>query len=196
MRFGKFPYVALIATAWLAARAQEIHILSTQGSVSVVRGDRDNPIPRDLHATLVTGDRIVTGEKSQAEVRVDADNVLHIGPGTEVQLADVYPGRCQMVLAKGRLDWQVWYASAIDSEVLTPSVGARPRQTGLYGFAIDDKGETEIVAKAGNIEVFAPTGSEWVKTGQKMLARGPASEPEFQIGSASAPVPAASRRAR
>ena len=42
-------------------------------------------------------------------------------------------------------------------------------------------GETQIIADAGNIEVAAPTGSEWLMQGRKMLARGPADNPEFKI---------------
>jgi hypothetical protein len=182
MRPREFRFLALIGLVFLTpARAQNIHINSTQGSVAVLRGDADQPVQRSLQATLVTGDRIVTGGKSQAEVQIDAANVLHVGPGAEVRLAEVYPGRYQMVLGTGGVTWRVSDGSTADGDVETPSVSVRPREPGQYAIAINDKGETEIVARTGHVEVFAPTGSQWLAAGQKMLARGPASDPEFQM---------------
>jgi hypothetical protein len=182
MRPSEFWFQALRGILFVTpARAQNIHINSTQGNVAVLRGDADQPVERSLQATLVTGDRIVTGEKSQAEVQIDAAHTLQIGPGSEVRLGEVYPGRYQMVLGRGGVTWRVAAPSTAEAEVVTPSVSVRPRAPGVYTIAINNKGESEIAAKEGVAEVFAPTGSQWIPTGTKMLARGPASDPEFQI---------------
>ena len=161
--------------------AQNIHIESTIGHVAVLRGDEGGELQRDLHATLVTGDRIVTAENAQAQVLIDPANALQVAGSSEVRLAEIYPGRYQMILEKGSMAWTVQAPSPADAEIVTPSVAVRPRHPGTYDILLNDKGETEIVPRAGSVEVFAPNGSQWVDAGQKMIARGPADNPEFQI---------------
>ncbi|HEV2447552.1 MAG TPA: hypothetical protein VGS58_16590, partial [Candidatus Sulfopaludibacter sp.] len=69
--------LALFASASLVpALAQNVHITSSEGNVLVLRGDGAEMVQRSLQSTLVTEDRIVTAEKSQAEVRVDLSNTL------------------------------------------------------------------------------------------------------------------------
>jgi len=55
---------------------------------------------------------------------------------------------------------------------------------GAYRVGVTGEGESQITAQQGNVEVFAPAGSEWVVEGQKMLVQGPADNPEFKIVSA------------
>jgi hypothetical protein len=182
MRPREFWFRTLLGILFLTpANAQNIHINSTHGNVTVLRGGADQPVERSVQATLVTDDRIVTGEKSQAEVRIDAEHVMQVGPGSEIRLGEVYPGHYQMVLEKGGVTWLMLRPSNAEAEVQTPSVSVRPHGPGVYTVALNERGETEIAAKEGVAEVFAPTGSQWIVTGTKMLVRGPASDPEFQI---------------
>jgi hypothetical protein len=69
----------------------------------------------------------------------------------------------------------------------------RPSNQGAYRIAINAAGESEITVRAGEVEVFAPSGSQLVGAGQKMVARGSPSDPEFKIMSA---VPKWRRAAR
>src|SRR5579872_2209981 len=125
--------------------AQNIHIEATTGHVAVLRGDdATGPLQRDLHAALVTGDRIVCSENAEAQVSIDGANALQIAGSSEVSLAEIYPGRYQMILEKGAMTWRVRAASAADSEIVTPSVAVRPRQPGVYSIVLNDQGETEI----------------------------------------------------
>ena len=41
-----------------------------------------------------------------------------------------------------------------------------------------------MIARGNSVEVFSPKGSEWVNSGEMLVARGPASDPEFQSGAA------------
>ena len=43
------------------------------------------------------------------------------------------------------------------------------------------------MARAGEVEVFTPRGSQWVTAGQMMVARGANADPEFQIVNAIPP---------
>jgi hypothetical protein len=181
MRLDLVAWALVGALAVTPASAQNIHIQSSKGTVSVLRGDADRPVVRQLDSPLVTDDRIVTGSKSQAEVSVDAANSIQVGSDSVVKLADAYPGRSQFILTKGSMTWNVLGVSPSEAEVVSPSIAVHPRQPGVYSIAVNEQGETEITAKDGDLEVWAPTGSQWLNAGQKMLVRGPASDPEFQL---------------
>lgn len=186
MRRLIFPAPACMVVLLLAPlRAQNIHILSVKGDVAVTRGGGDQTIARSTLATLVTGDRIVTGEKSQVEIELDPSNSLRLGPQVGIRLGDVYPGRCQILLDKGSLTWQAQDAAAVRIEIQTPSVSMRTDQPGLYSVGVNAKAETEIAVREGMLEVYAPTGSQWVGPGQKLMARGLPSDPEFRMGAIS-----------
>src|SRR5689334_16034278 len=129
MRRSAFPLLACSGFLLLTpARAQNIHIVSTTGNVAVIRGEGAEATPRSLQAALVTDDRIVTGEKSQAEIQVDDVNGLQVGAGAEIRLGEVYPGHYQMILGKGAVNWWVMDFGAATAEVETPSVWVRPRE--------------------------------------------------------------------
>lgn len=181
MRLDLVAWALVGALAVTPVSAQNIHIQSSKGTVSILRGDADRPVARQLDAPLVTDDRVVTGPKSQAEISVDQANSIQVGVDSVVKLADAYPGRSQFILAKGSMTWNVLDVSPSEAEVVSPSIAVRPRQPGIYSIAVNEQGETEITAKDGDLEVWAPTGSQWLNAGQKMLVRGPASDPEFQL---------------
>ena len=44
--------------------------------------------------------------------------------------------------------------------------------------------QTEVTARNGDVEVFTPRGSQWVRSGQTLMARGTAADPEFQVAGA------------
>ncbi len=181
MRLDSVAWALVGALAVMPVSAQNIHIQSSKGTVSVLRGGADQPLARQLDARLVTDDRIVTGPKSQAEVSVDQANSIQVGADSVVKLADAYPGRSQFILTKGSMTWNVLGVSPSEAEVVSPSIAVHPRQPGIYSIAVNEQGETEITARDGDLEVWAPTGSQWLNAGQKMLVRGPASDPEFQV---------------
>ena len=58
---------------------------------------------------------------------------------------------------------------------------------GTYRISINANGESEITARAGDVEVFTPRGTQWVSAGQTMMARGTAADPEFQMAQAAPP---------
>ena len=157
------------------------------GQVSVKRGDSGDWVAGIINAPLITDDRIATGPNSRAEVQFDGSNLLRIGGNAEIHLADLEYGRYQIEFAKGTLTFRILRPSNINIEVDTPSVSVRPSQVGVYRISVNDAGESEVTARAGNVEVYTPRGSQWVNAGQTMMARGTQSDPEFQIVSAIPP---------
>jgi len=157
------------------------------GEVSVRRGDSGDWVAGIINAPLLSDDRIATAPNSRAEVEFDAANILRIGGNAEVRLTQLEAGRYQMEIAHGTVTFRVLRPSDANVEVDTPTVSVRPSKQGIYRIMVNDAGETQVVVRAGSVEVFTPRGSQWVNAGQMMAARGTAADPEFQIVNANPP---------
>jgi hypothetical protein len=151
------------------------------GEVSVRRGDAGEWVAGIINAPLMSDDAVATGANSRAEIQFDSGNVLRIGGNAEVHLADLEADRYQMQLARGTATYAVLRPSTANVEVDTPSISVRPSKQGAYRLYVSDAGESRLIVRAGEVEVYSPRGSQWVSAGQMMLARGSASDPEFQI---------------
>jgi hypothetical protein len=154
------------------------------GEVSVRRGDSGEWVAGVINAPLLSDDRISTGPNSRAEVQFDAANILRVGANAEVRLTQLEADRFQMEIARGTVTFRVLRPSNANVEVDTPSVSARPSKQGIYRITVHDTGESEVTARAGEVEVFTPRGSQWINAGQTMMARGTAADAEFQIENA------------
>jgi hypothetical protein len=194
MRRLKFRFLALTGAVLAVAaispvRAQDsddlkravARISLMDGQVSVRRGDSGEWVAGIVNAPLMADDHIATGPNSRAEVQFDASHMLRMGGNAEIHLTQLEYGRFQMELAKGTLTYRVLRASGANAEVDTPTVSVRPSRVGVYRISVSEAGETEVTSRAGDLEVFTPRGSQWVNAGQTMMARGTASDPEFQI---------------
>jgi hypothetical protein len=157
-----------------------------EGDVSVQRGDSGDWVAATVNAPILTNDRIATGPNARAEVQFDAINVLRLSGTSEITMTQLEDARSQMGVNRGTVTFRVLRTSNADLEVDTPSISVRPSKMGAYRIAVMDSGETEVTARSGEVEVFSPTGSQWVRPGQKLMARGPASDPEFQVVRAAA----------
>jgi FecR protein len=194
-RFRNFRLLVLAGAALLAAggarpaRAQDpddqtrgvARISLMDGEVSVKRGDTSDWVAGVINAPLLSTDRISTSPNSRAEVQFDSANLMRLGGNAEANLATIEYGRYQVELAHGTLTYVVLRASSANVEVDTPSVSVRPSKQGVYRVSVNDAGETQVIVRAGDVEVFTPRGSQWVNGGQMLVARGAASDPEFQI---------------
>jgi hypothetical protein len=177
------------AGLFLPARAQDpddqkrgvARISLMNGEVSVRRGDSGDWVEGVINAPLLTDDRISTGPNSRAEVQFDSGNLLRIGGNAEIHLADLEYNRYQTELAKGTMTFRVLRASGANIEVDTPSVSVRPSKVGTFRISVNENGETEVMSRAGDLEIFTPRGSQWISAGQMMVARGTSADPEFQI---------------
>ena len=184
--------VVLAARLVAPARAQDpddskrgvARLSLVDGEVSVQRGDSGDWVAASVNAPVVTHDHISTGPNSRTEVQFDAANVLRLGSDAEVSLTQLEYSRYQMALARGTVTFRVLRSSNLDIEVDTPNISVRPSKQGAYRIAVTDAGSTEVTVRSGEVEVFTPQGSEWVRSGQTLVARGSASDPEYQIVSA------------
>jgi hypothetical protein len=151
------------------------------GDVSVKRGDSGEFVAAALNAPLVVEDRVYTSAGSRAELQFDWANMLRVSSNAEVRLAEVEYRRYIVQIARGTVTWRVLRDQEAYVEVSTPSVSVRPVKRGEYRVTVHDDGTSEITVRSGEAEVFTPRGSERLRSGRTMLARGTTSEPEFQV---------------
>jgi hypothetical protein len=151
------------------------------GEVSIERGDSGEWMAAALNAPVLGNDRISTGANSRAEVQFENATVLRIGGGADLTVTQLEANRYQMAVGRGTITFRILRAANTDMELDTPSLSVRPTKLGSYRISVSDAGDSEITARVGDVEVYTPRGSQWVYGGQTLLARGTASDPEFQI---------------
>ena len=151
------------------------------GDVSVRRGDSGEWVAGVINAPLLTDDRVATGPNSRSEVQFDSSNLLRLGANAELRLTQLEYGRYQMELAHGVMTYRMLRPTDPNVEIDTPTVSVRPARQGSFRISVNDAGETEVTARNGDVEVFTPHGSQWVRSGQTLMARGANTDAEFQI---------------
>jgi hypothetical protein len=154
------------------------------GDVSVRRGDSGDVVAAALNAPVVVEDQLLTGAESRAEVQLDYANMVRLAPMSEVRLSELENQRYQLQVARGMVTFRVLRDSNAQVEISTPSVSVRPMQQGTYRIAVREDGTAEISVRSGAADIFTPQGSQRLSAGQTMLARGTASDPEFQVARA------------
>jgi hypothetical protein len=180
--------VALLAGATIVARAEDderpergvARISLINGEVSVRRGDTGDWVAAAINAPLVVEDRVLTGPSSRAEVQFDYANMIRLSRDTEVRLARLDYRRYQLQLARGTATFRVLRDSDADVDIDTPAVAVRPLKRGIYRMTVHDNGETEITVRSGEAEIYTPRGTERLRGGRTMVARGTASDPEYR----------------
>lgn len=154
------------------------------GDVSVRRGDSGEVVAAALNAPLVVEDQLLTGADSRAEVQFDYANMVRLAPMSEVRFPELENQRYQLQVARGMVTFRVLRDGNAQVEISTPTVSVRPVQQGSYRITVREDGTTEISVRSGEAEIFTPRGSERLSAGKTMLARGTASDPEFQVARA------------
>lgn len=154
------------------------------GEVSVRRGDTGDWIAAALNAPLTVEDRLTTGEGSRAEVQFDWANMVRLAAMSEIRFSELEYRRYQVQVARGLVTFRVLRDSDAQVEICTPSVSVRPAKRGVYRIEVREDGSSEITVRSGEAEVFTPRGSEVLRAGNTMMARGSASDPEFQMARA------------
>lgn len=151
------------------------------GDVSIRHGDTDDYTAAGLNAPLMTGDRVSTTAGARTEIQFDFANMIRLGPMSEVRMGQLQYRRYQVQVATGTVMFHVTRETDAQVEVETPSVSVRPTRRGSYRITVQPDGTSEITVRAGEAEIFTPRGSERLRQGQTMQARGSQADPEFQI---------------
>jgi len=151
------------------------------GEVSVRRGDTGELTAAPQNSPIMTNDSLVTAPGARAEIQFDNANVIRLADSTEVRMGDLQDRRFQPQIAVGTTTFTILRATNAQTEISTPTVSVHPTQPGAYRVTVHPDGSTEITVRAGEAEIFSPRGSEILRQGQTMQARGSADDPEFMI---------------
>jgi hypothetical protein len=151
------------------------------GEVSVRRGDAGEVVAAAVNAPLMADDSVLTSANSRAEVEFDSSNVIRIAPNSEVHFAALDIHTLQIQVAAGTVTFRTLRPGQTQVEVDTPSVAVRPLRPGAYRVTLREDGTSEITPRSGEAEIDSQRGAEHLETGQTMDARGPASDPEYQV---------------
>jgi len=150
------------------------------GEVSLRRGDTGDFVAAALNAPLVVQDRLYTGPAARTEIQFDYANFLRMAGNGEIRLAELEFRRYMVELARGTVTLRVLRDSEAEIDLNTPSVSVRPVRRGEYRVTVREDGSSEITVRSGEVEVFTPRGSQRLREGRTMMARGPQQDPEFQ----------------
>ena len=180
MKNGKFAYSTLLLAVGCLAQEPAPYLASMRGGVTVSRpaGERAKA---GRNMLLAPGDILATGSSSRADMRLDPAVWLRLDANGELRMAQLEAGRYRIELARGVITCHVANTPAREIQIGTPSVSVRPSSPGIYRIAVNKAGESEILARQGELEVFSPLGSQAIAAGQKLIARGDAANPEFKI---------------
>ena len=154
------------------------------GDVTVRRGDTGEAIAGELNAPLVASDHVITGPGSRAEVQFDYANMLRLAAASEVRLGELEDRNYLIQIAAGTTTFRVLRDSSALVEISTPNVSIRPSEKGTYRVTVRPDGSTEVTVRDGRADIFSQRGSEILRDGQTLVARGTASDPEYMISSA------------
>ncbi len=154
----------------------------TNGDVTVKRGDSGDLTAAALNAPLLVQDRVFTGPNSRAELQFDYSNMIRMAANTEVRIAEIEPNRYMVQLARGLVTFRVMREQSAEVELSTPSISIRPVKRGSYRIEVREDGTTEVTIRSGEAEMFTPQGTERIRSGRTVVARGTQSNPELRDG--------------
>jgi len=171
-----------------------------QGDVSVQRGDTGDWAAAALNQPLVGGDRISTGDGSQAELQLDHSNILRLGNNaqakiatleraqidrTQIDRAQIQRAQIQVQVGQGLAYYTVFKDSEAEVEIDTPNAAIRPTSNeGVYRIEVHGF-ETQVIVRAGAADISTPQGSTHVEVGQAATVRGTTDEAGSVLGIAS-----------
>ncbi|MCU0229658.1 MAG: FecR domain-containing protein, partial [Bryobacterales bacterium] len=174
----------VLASVWATAQTDAgngvARVSLMRGDVTVQRGDSGELTEAAINAPLVTGDRMLTGPGSRAELQFDFAHFLRLSANSEVRMLELRPERYLVAVAEGTVAFSRIDQFESEVEVNTPSVSVRPINRGNFRVTVFPDGSSEISVREGQVEVYTPAGVERLGPGRTMMARGDRDNPEFQ----------------
>ena len=160
-----------------------------QGDVATQRGDTGDWAAAALNQPLVGGDSISTGDNSKAELQLDHANILRLGNNSQAKIATLervqnLRAQIQVQIWQGLAYYTVFKDSEAEVEIDTPNAAIRPTsKDGVYRIEVTGF-ETQVIARAGAVDMATPQGSARVEMGQSATVRGTTHEAGNVLGGA------------
>jgi hypothetical protein len=177
-------FFTVVASAQVDISPGLARISLIQGDVSTQRGDTGDWAAAVLNQPLVGGDRISTGDSSQAELQLDHANILRLGYNAQAKIATVERAQIQVQVGQGLAYYTVFNDSEAEVEIDTPNAAIRPTsKEGIYRIEVNGF-ETQVIVRAGAADISTPQGSNHVEVGQAATVRGTTDEAGNVLGGA------------
>jgi hypothetical protein len=159
-------------------------LLGIAGDVSTQRGDSGDLTAGTLNTPIVSGDRILTGMRSRAEVQLDYANILRMADNSTANIVNLTRTQIQIQAGLGLMTYDVLKGSEADVEIDTPNVAIRPQLgEGSYRITVNSDGETIVDVRNGSAEISTPQGSTHVDKNDRITIQG-TDNPQYQVSRA------------
>src|ERR1017187_2651085 len=184
-------FLSVLSSAQVDISPGVARISLIQGEVSTQRGDTGDWAAAALNQPLVGGDRISTGDNSKAELQLDHANILRLGNNSQAKIATVervqnQRAQIQVQIWQGLAYYSVFKDSEAEVEIDTPNAAIRPTsKDGVYRIEVTGF-ETQVIVRAGAVDMATPQGSTRVEMGQGATVRGTTHEAGYGPGGAAA----------
>jgi hypothetical protein len=182
-------FFAVLSRAQVDTSPGVARISLIQGDVSAQRGDTGDWSAAALNQPLVGGDRISTGDGSQAELQLDHSNILRLGNNAQAKIAtlertQIGRAQIQVQVGQGLAYYTFFKDSEAEVEIDTPNAAIRPTSNeGVYRIEVNGF-ETQVIVRAGTADISTPQGSTHVEVGQAATIRGTTDEAGSVLGGA------------
>jgi FecR protein len=153
------------------------------GDVSSQRGDNGNWVAVTVNTPVATGDRVATGQKSRAEIQLDAGDVLRMSDNATAKIANLNRTTIQVQVGQGLVTYNVLKNAQATSEIDTPNTAIHPDGPGEYRILVNSDAETQVTIRSGSADVSTPQGSTHVDQGQLITVAG-TDNPEYKTTTA------------
>ena len=184
-------FLTVLSSAQVDISPGVARISLIQGDVSTQRGDTGEWAAAALNQPLVAGDRISTGDNSKAELQLDHANILRLGNNSQAKIATVervqnQRAQIQVQIGQGLAYYTIFKDSESEVEIDTPNAAIRPTsKDGVYRIEVTGF-ETQVIVRAGTVDMATPQGSARVEMGQGATVRGTTHEAGNVLGGAPA----------
>ena len=159
----------------VVARISVVH-----GDVSIMRGDSKEWVPATANVSVVRGDTLAAGADSRAEVQFDYANVLRLGQGAEVKVAELTTTRIQIQVASGLAEFVKLNNTEAYIEIDSPNTAIHSLVEGIYRIQVKSADYAQLTVRQGHAQVSTPQGSMNVDRGQVIEVKG-TNAPEYQL---------------
>jgi len=175
------PTLAQLATP-AQAQARDLRVTDAEGEVRIAPAEKPkSPVHIDEDTPLQEEDVVTTGLKSQAELTLDGETVLQLGPLTRFKVLKIYPNNTQLEVTAGGLIAKVKPAvrdeDAIILKLPTAVVAIRGTELG-----VETGGGVSHVGVFDEGHVFV--GGAW---GREHVSLGPNQETHVPLSNVPAP---------
>ena len=155
-----------------------------KGDVTVQRGESGDSIQATVNMALVEADILTTGPASRAELQLDYSNFLRLNEYTAVRLANLAHRTFRVQLERGTLTYSELRGGDADIDIETPLAAVRPEKNGRYRVEVVGLDRVTVTVRKGRAEVALASGTETLKSGQRMIVRRGDQDIEFQLAKA------------